>query len=82
MVRPLANGGVCDSSLANYPRGRLAFSVGMNDTPHGFYAALGLTFADTSDEAIKKAYRKQSLKWHPVSAPALADASSLCARDD
>ena len=54
----------------------------MNDTPHGFYAALGLTFADTSDEAIKKAYRKQSLKWHPVSAPALADASSLRARDD
>lgn len=48
----------------------------MNDTPHGFYAALGLTFADTSDETIKKAYRKQSLKWHPVSAQPIT-ASSL-----
>ena len=53
----------------------------MNDTPYGYYAAIGLTFADSSDESIKKAYRKQSLKWHPVSCRASLAASSLCVCD-
>ena len=34
---------------------------------HGLYAALGLTFAaELNLDDVKKAYRKMSLKYHPV----------------
>ena len=47
------------------PPGRAAtMDAGAN---HGLYAALGLTFAAELDlDVVKKAYRKMSLKYHPV----------------
>ena len=49
------------------PPGRAAtMDAGAN---HGLYAALGLTFAAELDlDVVKKAYRKMSLKYHPVRA--------------
>lgn len=54
-----------NEEAANKPPGRAAtMDAGAN---HGLYAALGLTFAAELDlDVVKKAYRKMSLKYHPV----------------
>ena len=48
---------------------------GLGDAPSGFYAALGVKFGAEAEE-MKKAYRRQSLKYHPDRNPDDADADS------
>ena len=49
---------------------------GLGDAPSGFYAALRVKFAAEADE-MKKAYRRQSLKYHPDRNPSEEAKSSF-----
>ena len=49
---------------------------GLGDAPSGFYAALGVKFGAEAEE-MKKAYRRQSLKYHPDRNPSEEAKSSF-----